>query len=225
MCAVSRDGLRKRKTGPSFPLQVMICKPHGHFTVYPLGFTPYGRTAVAPVGFSGEVLADKLPATPASQWRNSIFEAPVAMGGGPTWRRELGQADPLQRRHSETVARVFGLSPDIDSITTERIRGVLDLAGLDHEQARRDFSTARNSALRAVALLPLLAAVVLDASVCARVLSAGYLAGVWGRPLLFDVRTATVFPAPGTAPTAAAEKSAASPHESVPRPPGDPPNL
>jgi hypothetical protein len=203
----------------------MSCDPHGHFTVYPLGFVPFGRTAVAPVGFSGEVHTGDLHAAPAIKWRRSIFEAPVALAAGPAWQRDLGRTDPVQRRHSEIAARIFGLNPAIESITVERIRGVLDLTGIAHEKARRDFAGALNSARRAASLLPLLAAVVLDGGVCARILSAGFLTGLWGRPVLFDARTATLFPAPGTALASAPRKASVRPHESVPEPPGDPPNF
>lgn len=225
ICAVSKDGFRERVTGPGFRLQVMSCDPHGHFTVYPPGFVPFGRTAVAPVGFSGEVHAGDPHAAPAIKWRRSIFEAPVALAAGPAWQRDLGRTDRLQRRHSESAARILGLSPDIESIAVERIRGVLDLTGIAHEKARRDFAGARSNARRAALLLPLPAAVVLDSGVGARILSAGFLAGLWGRPVLFDARTATLFPAPGTGSASAPRAAPGKPHESVPEPPGDPPNL
>ena len=225
VCAVTKDGFRKRVTGPGFRLQVMSCKPHGHFTVYPMGFVPHGRTAVAPVSFSGEAHGGDLDAAPAIKWRRSIFEAPVALAVGPAWQRELGRTDRLQGRHTEVAAKILGLSRDLDPAMVERIRGILDLAGLDHEKARRDFASARDCARRAAALVPLLDLVVLDDGLCGRVLSAGFQAGLWGRPLLFDVRTGTVFPSPGTAPASAPRQASAAPHESVPEPPGAPPNL
>ena len=224
VCAVSKDGFRKRPTGPGFRLQVMNCKPHGHFTVYPMGFVPYGRTAVAPVSFTGEARGCDLDA-PAIKWRRSIFAAPVALAVGPAWQRELGRMDHVQRQHLEVTAQILGLSPDLGAVTVERIRDVLGLAGIDHERARRDFVGARDAAHRAAIIVPLLAPVVIDAGLCGRVLSAGFRAGVWGRPLLFDARTATVFPAPGTAPAAVPRRPGKSPHELVPDPPGDPPNL
>ena len=225
VCAVSKDGFRARRTGPGFRLQVMSCAHHGHFTVYPPGFVPYGRTAVAPVGFAGEVRAGDPHAAAAIKWRHSVFEASVAIATGQAWQRDRERTDPLQRRHGEIAAGILGLSPDIESITVERIRGVLELPGLDHEKARRDFVTARDSAQRVAALMPLLDAVVLDGGVCARILSAGFLAGLWGRPALLDARTATVFQSPGMVPASASHKTLVTPHESVPEPPGDPPNL
>jgi hypothetical protein len=180
---------------------------------------------VAPLGLSGAVQAGDPAAAPAVKWRGSIFEAPVAAAVGSTWRRDLALTDPVQRRHSAMAAQILGLSLELDAIAVEQIRGVLELPGLDHQKARRDFASAANGASRARALVPLLGAVVFDATLWPRILGAGFLAGVWGRPAIFDARTAIVFPAPGTAHAAALRKTAVTPHEFVPHPPGDPPNL
>lgn len=73
-CAAILNGFRERKTGPHFPIQVMLCQVHGRsFTVYPMGFVPYGRVREAPVDVAGGVL-----------------EASEAAGGGVSDERWSG---------------------------------------------------------------------------------------------------------------------------------------
>jgi hypothetical protein len=56
-CWTHRNGFRGRKTGPCFPIQVMGCRVHEcGFTVYPMGFDPYGRVRLAPVDAGGSML-------------------------------------------------------------------------------------------------------------------------------------------------------------------------
>jgi hypothetical protein len=61
-CATTPNGFRARKTGPRFPIQVMTCHTHGRsFTVYPMGFVPYGRVREAPVDVAGGALEASEP--------------------------------------------------------------------------------------------------------------------------------------------------------------------
>jgi hypothetical protein len=54
-CRLTVDHLRKRKTGPCFPLTVVRCAEHGHaFTLYPRGHVPWGRRAVVLVDPDGD---------------------------------------------------------------------------------------------------------------------------------------------------------------------------
>jgi hypothetical protein len=73
-CTTFLNGFRARKTGPSFPIQVMGCHDHGRcFTVYPMGFDPYGRTRIAPVDVGGGVLQEAEEAGTAGRWQGTIF--------------------------------------------------------------------------------------------------------------------------------------------------------
>jgi hypothetical protein len=56
-CRIKRQARRKRKTGPAFALDVLLCHTHGcSFTVYPPGYGPYERQSLAPLSPSGEPL-------------------------------------------------------------------------------------------------------------------------------------------------------------------------
>ncbi len=225
LCLVTRDGRRRRATGPGFPLQVMKCATHSHFTVYPMGWAPYARTAVAPVSIGGDPLRAQA-ASPLAKWRRTVFEAPVTVSSGTAARRgEGGHADAFQQRHIAKAAEILGLGSDITPATAEQIRGELGLPGLDHDKARRDFAGAQGHLSRARAIVLLLAALVVDAAVCPRILRAGHLAGAWGRPLVLGVAPYGSVPPPGTDPGFSPGEVGRAPHESVADPPGDPPKL
>ena len=76
-CATTLNGFRGRKTGPRFPIQVMWCHRHDlSFTVYPLGFVPYGRVREAPVDVGGGVLEASGTTSAAScdeRWSGTRF--------------------------------------------------------------------------------------------------------------------------------------------------------
>lgn len=77
-CDLAKHHLRDRKTGPGFALRVLYCATHGrHFTVYPPGYVPYGRQAMAPVDERGLVAA---PTQEAACWQATLFRRGVGCG-------------------------------------------------------------------------------------------------------------------------------------------------
>jgi hypothetical protein len=79
-CQLRKHGFRSRKTGPGFGLQRLHCELHGvYFTVYPPGYVPYARQAVAPVDERGQVVA---PAEGAAAWRPTLFRRGAGSGSG-----------------------------------------------------------------------------------------------------------------------------------------------
>ena len=53
-CDMACRGYRDRKTGPRFRIQVIRCSSHEHyFTVYPMGYRPFGRKSTSPVDMRG----------------------------------------------------------------------------------------------------------------------------------------------------------------------------
>lgn len=56
-CDVRRHGLRARKCGPGHALTVVRCRVHAlAFTLYPMGWTPYGRAPVESLDASAETM-------------------------------------------------------------------------------------------------------------------------------------------------------------------------
>ncbi len=83
-CETYRNGFRVRKTGSCFPIQIMRCLVHGHFfTVYPMGFDPYGRMRLVPVDVAGSMLdpGEEDAAAPGAgpicdrRWQGTIFRS------------------------------------------------------------------------------------------------------------------------------------------------------
>lgn len=58
-CQIIKKGVRIRKCGPALPLKLYLCKVHGkYFTVYPLGWVPFGRKPWFIINENGEFKAD-----------------------------------------------------------------------------------------------------------------------------------------------------------------------
>jgi hypothetical protein len=154
---------------------VAKCDFHaGFFTLYPVGFEPYGRKKVAPQRGRGE------------GWRQTIFVAAVAAAAGePAWPREFdgGPGWWTQRRHIERAAMRLGLMSPIRE--AESIAETLGVGVMVHGQARGEYALAAGFRSRARATVRVLDAMPAD-GVLERVLGAGHLAGglapwIWTR--------------------------------------------
>ena len=92
-CRLWQHSKRRRKTGPRPSVGILKCRTHAaHFTVYPVGFTPYGRERIAPVQPDGEPASDAI-STGVKPWRETFFPGGDGRGGRPDlaprrlWRR------------------------------------------------------------------------------------------------------------------------------------------
>lgn len=187
-CRLARNHIRKRKTGPRFPLTVMRCRPHRRgFTLYPPGHVPYGREAIAPVSCDG----GKVHSEPDSEpWSATVFEVALDAEEGKPWVREAsGGAErwwSTQGRRLERLVRWFALEPATGARQQQAIADVLVVALLllieqAQQIARRPGYRSRGSAVCAILAALTTAPVVAD-----RLAAAGYLAGLWGRPHRWD---------------------------------------
>ena len=89
-----------------------------------------------------------------------------------------------QRRHVARSGLLLGLSLDLR--TAERVGGFLEVGGLELEQARADY---QGGELRARAMGVVRVLGHLDPGRDDRLLAAGYVAGLWGRPWRLDPQT------------------------------------
>ena len=81
------DHVRERKTGPCFPLTVLVCGTHEvGFTLYPPGHVPYGRAAVARVAPDGRAIIDG--PSGAEVFDGTVFAAALDASKGTAWDRE-----------------------------------------------------------------------------------------------------------------------------------------
>ena len=95
-----------------------------------------------------------------------------------------GQAS-TQRRHLEISGRLLGLSGDTRQ--GERIADLLELSGIEHHQAREQWSSAGTRRERGAVIVSQLVALCPDRD--DRLLAAGHVAGVWARPWRIDPQT------------------------------------
>ena len=192
-CRIGRKGYRLRKTGPCHPVCVLRCYTHSvYFTVYPPGHVPHGRQAVVVVALDGGALvggADDHDTGPPIAVEDTLMEAAWEAAHDRMWARESdsvdGQAKWLgtQRRHVGQVARLIGVALDVgESAQIFRAESL----GVDTLRLREGQSMIRTSpGLRgqAQAVVHVLKDVLAAGqSIVDRLLVAGHLAGLWGRP-------------------------------------------
>lgn len=167
------------------------CHEHGlTFTIYPPGHVPYGRAAVVPDDAAGR---EARTASGARTWGRTIFEAALDAATGVRWPGSDGTpADRrTQGRWLERGATLLGLDLGLGERTRERIASALDVPLL----RLRDLPSAslwaggswtdRGRALEAV---------LEQVREPARLLVAGHVAGLWGRPSRWDPGGRTLRP-------------------------------
>ena len=123
-CRVGRHCCRERQRGPDFPLVVAICHAHGrYFTLYPPGWTPWGRVPVHEGGDDGDDGDDG-----AAAWRRTMFVAALDAAEGRLWPVESVGAIGCGRTQSRWLQRCgawLGIGSDV--CAAERAAGVLGL--------------------------------------------------------------------------------------------------
>lgn len=193
-CAISKHAWRNRKTGPSFPLRILQCRTHLHyFTVYPLGFTPYARQALAPLASVRAAASE--PAAISSPWDRTVFEAAFHAAEGKLGLRDVTHGDPVEpryatgRRRTQRAGLLLGLAAETDERVAEVVAQSLRLLGLNHRAARQAFAHARTRRDQGAAIISTLRVLPTTGALEPRLLGAGFLVGLWGRPALWDART------------------------------------
>lgn len=132
------------------------------------------------------------------------FAGPLAAAEGKLWLREAVHGDDVepryatQKRWTARAGQLLGLVGD--EASAAGVRGALDLAGLDHEEARRDFAVAATLSERGTVIMSMLDRLVVNEALWGRLLLAGLLSGAWAQPFLWDATISRrVFAGRGTA--------------------------
>jgi hypothetical protein len=141
-CSIKFKQWRSRVFGPDHLLAQFKCLIHSaSFTIYPIGWLPFGRLAIADVSPSGECLSNDLDLT--------VFQAVSDAANGIKWPDQARQSQtvlgaPLlgvfktQKRHIEGVCRLFATTNN--STTDDRAASVaalsLDLSLLEGVAAK-----------------------------------------------------------------------------------------
>jgi hypothetical protein len=203
ICLVRVHHRRSRKTGPSHLLTVARCTTHQVvFTLYPPGYVPYGRIAMAPVDSESQVLdefADVVSAggavdseTPRQiAWNATFFRAARDGRNGLAWPRD-GSTDAFgswrtQGRWIAISAALLGLTDgDADHWP---LAGPLGLPALTLREASVDYASAKGYVARGRAVTLLLDALTgTGRRLLDLLLLAGCAAGRWGEALRWDPR-------------------------------------
>jgi len=209
-CSIAIHCHRSRKTGPCHPLVVARCKRHEvAFTLYPPGYVPYGRAAIAPLDAECQVLHDTTDAEagegmPCNErpkqlaWETTIFRAALDGRARLAWPRESCRdafgSWRTQGRWLAVIARWLGLTHGDDGQWS--YAGPLGVPTLTLREASAGYASAKGYVARGRA-----AALVVDAlsamTVTGRLLLellllAGFVAGLWGTALRWDARTETL---------------------------------
>jgi hypothetical protein len=215
-CRLRIDHYRERKTGPCFSLAVVRCSTHQvAFTMYPPGHYPYGRVAVAPIAPGGELLlkgdagaaetshaegeetsvatsdAEEDAASGRLDWSLTVFGAAQDASQGQAWPREKPSRWRTQGRWLQLGAQLLGIGPVTDGTEDEQryreqMAGMLGVPALHVLEGARHFRNSRGYRERGRVVLALLARLPTLRSLGERILAAGAIAGLWGRPSRWD---------------------------------------
>lgn len=177
-CYINTKCQRMRKCGPPFPLIQFFCKTHKvTFTVYPPGWTPYGRKAVVPLSEDGY---------PEDNWDKTYFAACLQMSQGVRWPEGGLQALGVRRtqgRHINSFCKLFSLDA-IDYDVQHQVALALNVDTLkiiSLANGIREGPSLKNKAKGVRAILRSLTAET-DESL-QNIIQLGHKHGFWGSPL------------------------------------------
>lgn len=147
VCRIRFERWRHRVFGPGFSLCGMRCLVHAvSFTIYPPGWTPYGRKPIAPLDHLGGIVQET---SPDLRWRGTVFDALLDGAIGRQWPEEVtlgpaatvvavGPCRRTQCRHIAGAMQLFGLDARASAKDREAISRLLRLDfALFHEGDQR----------------------------------------------------------------------------------------
>jgi hypothetical protein len=197
VCSIGVHHRRSRKTGPSHPVAVARCRTHRvSFTLYPPGYVPYGREAVAPVDAEGQLVHDvedgKVGGVePELAWDATIFRAARDAEQRLAWPRESSMGATgswrSQGRWIAMAAALLGLTTD--AIERWPLIGLVGVPALVLREASEAYASAKGYVARGRAVTLVLSALALTGCrLLDKLLQAGSRANRWGPPLRWDSR-------------------------------------
>lgn len=187
-CSLFIDHYRSRKTGPRFPVAVVGCSRHpvGCYTLYPPGHIRYGRQPVVPCSPSGALLLDGDTGQPL--WPATLFAAAIDAAARVWWPSHSPADDERRRRTQgcrlEQAGQLLGLHDQVDSSRQEPIATRLRVPTMTLRRAASGWTSSWQA--RGTAIMAMLQAVPIDASLLDRILAAGAVAQRWPPPKRWD---------------------------------------
>ena len=218
-CRVRINHYRKRRTGPRHRLTVVRCLTHRQgFTLYPPGHVPHGRepvVCVAPDGSGLDRGEEREPQNVHSHFEGTYFEAALDGAAGKYWDPRVPQQRDqwwaTQRRRISRALDWLGIAPGTDGDVRELICAALEVDQLLLEVTAKGVADFPGYRGQSQAVRDVLDAVCKGPCILDRLLFAGHLAGLWGRPLRWDASAQVLRSPPFQRPgTPAADRRAAS---------------
>lgn len=159
-----------------------------------MGHGKYKREPVAPMSASGELVrvgaGDASEAPGGLAWCRTLFAAALDAARGVSWSRESPADDPrrrlTQRRHIALAATLLGLTADLEEEIAQRIAECLGVAYLVLSERRSAYQSAPTYVGRGATVVATLELVPVDRTLGHRLLMAGFIGGLWGRPERWD---------------------------------------
>jgi hypothetical protein len=148
-CLIHFSRWRNRVHGPGFRLASMHCLTHSRrFTVYPPGWTPYGRAPLVLLDHSGRTVETE---GQGNRWNDTEFGALIDAARGNIWPEpvtlgpsvgeksgELVRSRRTQRRHVAGVMQLFSIHSTATLRDRERVtlKINLDVTALENAWQR-----------------------------------------------------------------------------------------
>lgn len=153
--------------------------------MYPPGFVPYGRAAVLPVDLEGRTVGTERSHAEGGGLVGTHWQAAADISNGQRWPESGGVVGcrTTQGRWLRLTTALFGL--DDHPRLRERLSAVSGIPALELHEVAATFKHDRNWRTRAVSLLRLLDRALSSVPAHA-LLTAGHIAGLWGRPSRWD---------------------------------------
>jgi len=187
-CQISLNHNRKRVTGPDF-VHVLQCKTHRKaFTIYPPGYVPFGRSAIASTITPDGKLVILDGDDALESFRETIFDAAIDAANDKIWSKDC-RSDPSEKRFNTQLRQIIrsivmlGLSPE-QTAQHGSVTEILNVSGqLLHENAAivlDQNSTIKDAGQAVCNILEVLSVqaqagfnVFMQLAIC------GHLAGLW----------------------------------------------
>ncbi len=174
---------RNRQTGPEHSLAVIHCRTHRVcFTLYPPGFTPYGRVPLVRLSPDGQPVERESDGQP---FEGTLFQAVLDGCRGIAWPKEscddsMHPRFITQQRHINRCILLLGLARG-SPISCARALQVLRLPGLDIQQAREWVAGMKGFRHQSAATYKILAQLKENLSSFHALVTHAYDARLWAR--------------------------------------------
>ncbi len=189
-CRIKNSHRRFRKTGPEFPLFVVVCKEHDiGFTLYPPGFYPYGRQKLAQVSADGSLVVEE----DSHRFSDTLFDAALDAAVGDVWHQEstnnsLTPRLTTQNRHLDRIIRLFGIGGDEKPRQREELSQILMIPGQLLHDCTASLQDIISPRLKGKIICRILDKIPFFVNIFERLVEIGAGAGLWPTPLFCKSR-------------------------------------